>query len=265
MISVASAQEPVGIIGAIDQFIPGGVANILNLGLAIGAILALITIVYAGILYSTSGDNTAKQQEVKKWITSAIKGLVLIAGGAVLLNIINPQVIKVEEIYMKELEVHDIIMAEWDNLSENEQSTRVFDPSNIAVGSDNFDLSEFASDGDKLPPDGINTEAERRQVIDACGYIPQGISPVLIQKLEELRAVLGGKSIYITSGYRTPAHNARVGGALKSQHLCGRAADIQVAGVSPRAVAEAAKRIFNGVGLYRSFVHVDVRTIRSHW
>jgi len=112
MINIALAQEPVGIIGAIDQFIPGGVANILNLGLAIGAILALITIVYAGILYSTSGDNTAKQQEVKKWITSAIKGLVLIAGGAVLLNIINPNIVEVREPEIRKLEIDERIMTQ---------------------------------------------------------------------------------------------------------------------------------------------------------
>ena len=41
-----------------------------------------------------------------------------------------------------------------------------------------------------------------------------------------------GKPITITSGYRTAAHNAAVGGAKSSQHLLGRAADIQVQGAS---------------------------------
>ena len=37
-----------------------------------------------------------------------------------------------------------------------------------------------------------------------------------------------GKPVVITSGYRTAAHNAVVGGAKSSQHLLGRAADIRV-------------------------------------
>ena len=41
-----------------------------------------------------------------------------------------------------------------------------------------------------------------------------------------------GKAVTITSGYRTAAHNAAVGGAKNSQHLLGRAADIRVQGVS---------------------------------
>ena len=39
-----------------------------------------------------------------------------------------------------------------------------------------------------------------------------------------------GKAVTITSGYRTPAHNAKVGGSKSSASTCyGRAADIQVA------------------------------------
>lgn len=40
-----------------------------------------------------------------------------------------------------------------------------------------------------------------------------------------------GKAVTVTSGYRTAAHNAAVGGAKSSQHLLGRAADIRVEGV----------------------------------
>ena len=40
-----------------------------------------------------------------------------------------------------------------------------------------------------------------------------------------------GKPVHITSGYRTAAHNAAVGGSKSSQHLLGRAADFHVEGV----------------------------------
>lgn len=50
-----------------------------------------------------------------------------------------------------------------------------------------------------------------------------------------------GKPVTITSGYRTAAHNKSVGGAKSSQHPLGRAADIQVAGVSVEDVAAYAE------------------------
>jgi zinc D-Ala-D-Ala carboxypeptidase len=43
--------------------------------------------------------------------------------------------------------------------------------------------------------------------------------------LEEVRALLGGRPIRITSGYRCPELNAAVGGAANSAHTRGQAAD----------------------------------------
>ena len=84
-----------------------------------------------------------------------------------------------------------------------------------------------------------------------------------------------GKAVTITSGYRTEAHNAAVGGAKSSQHLLGRAADIQVAGVSVEAVAAYAESLmpgWGGVGRYpvkagraKGWVHVDTRPNKSRW
>ncbi len=84
-----------------------------------------------------------------------------------------------------------------------------------------------------------------------------------------------GKPITITSGYRTAAHNAAVGGAKSSQHLLGRAADIQVQGVSVEDVAAYAESLmpgWGGVGRYpvksgraKGWVHVDTRAKKSRW
>lgn len=46
----------------------------------------------------------------------------------------------------------------------------------------------------------------------------------LARLLEKVRAVLK-KPMRITSGYRSPALNARIGGSAKSAHMDGRAAD----------------------------------------
>ena len=52
-----------------------------------------------------------------------------------------------------------------------------------------------------------------------------------------------GKPVYITSGYRTAAHNAAVDGSKSSQHLLGRAADFYVEGVPVAAVAAYAETL----------------------
>lgn len=46
--------------------------------------------------------------------------------------------------------------------------------------------------------------------------------------LEPLRALLGPCPLTVTSGYRCPDLNARVGGSPTSQHLTGQAADLQL-------------------------------------
>ena len=84
-----------------------------------------------------------------------------------------------------------------------------------------------------------------------------------------------GKAVTITSGYRTAAHNAKVGGAKSSQHLLGRAADIQVADTSVEDVATYAESLlpgWGGVGRYpvkagraKGWVHVDTRPNKSRW
>ena len=84
-----------------------------------------------------------------------------------------------------------------------------------------------------------------------------------------------GKPLHITSGYRTAAHNAAVGGSKSSQHLLGRAADIRVQGVNVEDVAAYAESLmpdWGGVGRYpvkagraTGWVHVDTRQNKSRW
>lgn len=100
------------------------------------------------------------------------------------------------------------------------------------------------------------------------------IDQTLVVLLQAIREHFG-KPITITSGYRTAAHNKSVGGAKSSQHLLGRAADIQVAGVSVEDVASYAEALmpdWGGVGRYpikpgraRGWVHVDTRAKKSRW
>lgn len=90
----------------------------------------------------------------------------------------------------------------------------------------------------------------------------------LVALLEDIREAAGGKAITINSGYRSPEHNAAVGGVSSSQHLYGRAADIVVSGASPLLVGQIAEYYLDrrgGIGVYQTFTHVDTRAIRSRW
>ena len=88
-----------------------------------------------------------------------------------------------------------------------------------------------------------------------------------------------GKPVHITSGYRTAAHNAAVGGSKSSQHLLGRAADFYVEGVDVATVAAYAETLLARPGAASGatrrtqkhptrktgWVHIDTRANKSRW
>lgn len=99
------------------------------------------------------------------------------------------------------------------------------------------------------------------------------ISEELVEMLEKLRSKLAEKKggevkININSGYRTPSHNAKVGGSITSQHKKGKAADIVCYYnnkiVQAKEVCAAAQDLnFNGIAYITSgATHVDVRGYR---
>lgn len=93
------------------------------------------------------------------------------------------------------------------------------------------------------------------------------ISHCLVTVLQKIRDHFA-KPVIITSAYRNDTYNKKVGGADYSQHKYGMAADIYIIGVSPATIAEFVETIMpnsGGIGIYSSFVHVDVRTARARW
>ena len=60
-------------------------------------------------------------------------------------------------------------------------------------------------------------------------------------------------------------HNKDIGGAVKSLHMRGKAADIVVKGVSPAKVQQYLKDHLGGMGKYKTFTHVDVRGYVARW
>ena len=83
-----------------------------------------------------------------------------------------------------------------------------------------------------------------------------------MDRLQRLRARLG-KPMIVNSAYRSPQHNAAVGGAEKSRHVAGDAFDISMANHDPeRFEQEAREAGFTGFGFYApakgNFIHIDL-------
>lgn len=120
----------------------------------------------------------------------------------------------------------------------------------------NFNISEFNSkDGSKMPSEVYLNIVK------------------LVGRLQFLRDYTG-RAITVNSGYRSPEHNAKIGGSLSSQHLLGKAADITIEGLKPSEVYMIIDELIDmglmlegGLGLYekKGFVHYDIRKNKARW
>jgi zinc D-Ala-D-Ala carboxypeptidase len=93
--------------------------------------------------------------------------------------------------------------------------------------SQNFNLAEFTRSA-KAAELGIDNKPEPAHM--------ESLRLLCVHVLQPLREHLG-RPISITSGYRSPALNAAVGGAKGSQHSLGQAADIKVGGIPAEDLA----------------------------
>lgn len=86
-----------------------------------------------------------------------------------------------------------------------------------------------------------------------------------IAKLQQLRDALG-KPLLITSAYRSPEHNRKVGGAKNSYHMQGVAFDVRMDNQDPLEFEIAAREVgFRGIGYYpkQGFMHIDLGPERT--
>lgn len=78
-----------------------------------------------------------------------------------------------------------------------------------------------------------------------------------LMKLDRARE-LAGVPFVINSGFRTEAHNRRMGGAPRSAHLRGYAVDIRTSPATQERVINALRQAgFHRIGVYKTFVHAD--------
>lgn len=126
--------------------------------------------------------------------------------------------------------------------------TNIFSKNKLKKGylSENFKVTEFSCKGSRTLPKGMP-------------------DPKLLELLESIRKHFNAP-ITINSGYRSPKHNASIGGAENSYHVKGMAADIVVQGVTPSRVYNYLN-VFHegGLGRYKTFTHVDVRDRKARW
>ena len=103
----------------------------------------------------------------------------------------------------------------------------------------NFKLGEFAS---------------------KCGADTVLIHPALLVGMQAIRDILG-VPLTINSGYRTVAHNDKIGGAKHSLHLLGMAVDLS--GADPKEIAKVARDLGMVARTYPTFCHVDIGQNRN--
>lgn len=94
--------------------------------------------------------------------------------------------------------------------------------------SQNFNLDEFTQ-SESAKRLGISNEPTPEVIVN--------LQLLVTNVLQPLRTALG-RSIRVTSGYRSPAVNKAVGGVKSSQHSEGKAVDIVVDGMSPHDVVQ---------------------------
>jgi len=117
----------------------------------------------------------------------------------------------------------------------------------------NFNLSEFqCKSGAEMPQEVLNN------IIKLAG------------NLQIIREHLDCP-IIITSGYRSPEHNANIG-VKNSQHIYGLASDLKVKGLTSQEVYDAIESLIDcgeieegGLGLYPTWIHYDIRGTKARW
>jgi hypothetical protein len=136
------------------------------------------------------------------------------------------------------------------------QGFRFFKPYELLVKGDRHDTPGSRCHG-------LNTHPPRR-------LWPNIVRTVHV--LDRLRAQLGA-AIRIDSAYRAAAYNACIGGADNSAHMTFHAVDFRADGSSRpvdwaralRNMRDTEALFAGGVGLYRSFVHLDTNGVNRDW
>lgn len=91
------------------------------------------------------------------------------------------------------------------------------------------------------------------------------MQPEFLERLQALRTAYG-KSLTISSGYRSPLHPIEAAKALPGAHSTGQAADLAVSGADAYKILKLAFELgFTGIGVQQKgtgrFIHLDTVTV----
>lgn len=111
--------------------------------------------------------------------------------------------------------------------------------------SDHFDLEEYACQGE-----------------DCCSHTAAP-DERLVEAFEQFRVIVG-RPVVLSSAFRCLTHNRRIGSKDSSEHVKGRAGDVETLdGMTVEEQAAAAEKVpafrDGGIGLYDWGTHLDVR------
>lgn len=119
--------------------------------------------------------------------------------------------------------------------------------------------TQALGEGFKLSRNFVLAEAQ-----SGCGENKVWIHPAAIVLVQHLRDIYG--AIRINSWYRSKAHNQAVGGSRNSRHLYGMAVDVVPLEVDLATFKhEILSLPIGGIGLYKTFVHLDVFGKNRRW
>lgn len=109
---------------------------------------------------------------------------------------------------------------------------------------------------------------ENGEYIIWLSHVDTRVKPQVVTNLENVSKAVG-YALKVTSGYRSPDYNSKVGGAKKSQHMQGNAVDIVQTGLTQQQRQEfiqaAIDNGFTAIGVYNTFTHIDIRGAKVAW
>ena len=122
---------------------------------------------------------------------------------------------------------------------------------------EHFNLDEFTR----------STTAERLNINNTIPEELMNNIQLTACKLEEVRTALLGRAVIITSGYRCPKLNARVGGVSTSAHTQGLAVDFRSPFGTPKQICQrlidAGVQFDKLIQEYNQWVHIGFSTTNN--
>jgi uncharacterized protein YcbK (DUF882 family) len=114
----------------------------------------------------------------------------------------------------------------------------------------------------------VSNHFSRSEFACKCGCGFNAVDVELLDKLEMIRSHFD-KPVHITNACRCLNHNRSIGSKDTSQHIKGLAVDIYINGIEPQEIADYVDEFLlqgkGGIGIYKDFVHIDIRKNMARW